>query len=607
MSETAIKRPLTRQPGISLVEMVVGLMIFSIIIFPLAVLPMKAVEQTGQAQSGTIAAFEIRRFFDDFSQEVGRSHRFMSVKPIATGAQLNMNESQQVFMAYWDEKTKSVKRVGYTFRQITPQAGAQTDTASAGLRRWQLLRAEIAPDAVIQDFEINDPIWKPMGKVTNDSNFYITGNKLNTDPIFVYCRASVCNPSIPAAEADGVRIQSSVTSTTTVGNSSAGSISFVYRQSRTPLRPLYFKLASLQQHTNREFAEIQVAPFSMALSRWDVTNSWIAEKTKLNTAIGNYKVPVETDKSGELNAATQLPLNDMHYNYRTGEMLVVTNSPNTSTTDAGLYIFKFMPGLPDYQPYSLSVSSGGSYTDNFPVALHVGDPGWPQGVSPRFLSVTQDIEENIYVLTRTGDGGSNAYRFWIQKFSPEGAWVSRFNLGTDISNVANGVIGLAYNPSSPNEVLALLRTSSGRYVIRAYPKDLNEDDPARAVPSAESPNLNVIDVTPDDFVWSLAKGLEYDPLHNRFIIIFGDAQSARVLSLDIDIRTGTSKSDEGTPAERAQAIHTLYPPNKSVPLTNPFGVAYDPLNNHVFVTTGENNTYPYYRILPNVRLNLVHK
>jgi prepilin-type N-terminal cleavage/methylation domain-containing protein len=587
--------------GLSLLEMLISLAVFSVIVFPMVLIPMKTMDQTELAKNNRIAIFETGNFFDTFHSEVNRSYRFFDFTPIAADAGLNMPTNQVVFMAYWDNRRQTEVRVGYALKEIFGFSGEP--------RRFQIMRAEIPEDAAIDDYQITSDAWKTVGKIVDTESFYITATPGSTSetnyvaPQFVYCRAAVCSTSILPIDADGIRIQSDSTVNPPLG------INLIYRNSTNTMRALYYRLATLQDSVNRGYANKQVLPFTTALTRWTKDDTWYAERTMPDTGFGAYNIPVHL--ASQVAGGTALPVNDMHYNYRTGELLTVTNSAATTSAqpESALYIFKSKPGLPNYKPYALSVASGGSYANTFPIVIHQGDAAWPPVTTQvDCLSVTQDLDNNIFVLMRTGAG---PYEYWIEKFTVQGQFVSRFHLGSDMDSAsATAVVGITYNPSSPDEIIALIRkTSTPTYVFRSYLKDQNNDSPARVITTAESTDpINGTAITPAGFNWTNAKGIEYDPINHRMIVVFGAASAdVQVLALDINMNQSPGPNEDGFPVDRAAIVTKVYMPDELTTLQDPRGIAYDPLNNLLFLPVNDaGGAYNYYTVIPNRLLNLVH-
>ncbi len=591
-----------RLKGQSLAEVMIGLTIFSVIIFPMAILPMKAVEVSSEAGNGSFAQYEIQTIFTEMSHEISQAYRFLPAV-----AHANFTTNQQLFLAYWDEKTQTTKRAAYAFREMKDPDTSLSYTP----KRWQLEKHDknfaglSAANGIITTLNY----FGPFGKVVHTKDFYITTAD-NTPPIFVYCRGKYCNAASPAKpeEADGVKIQAN--------SGTSGTLIFNYRGSKMKLDPMYFRLASMQTQRHRNFAENQVLPFTAALNRWDSLDTWAAERTVAGVGgLGSFNVAI--DKVPDEATAVKLPFNDFHYNLKSGELLAVSNSPDTSLNEAALYIFKFKPGMKDYKPYQMNLLDGGSYHDSFPIILHRDDPEWPTPASsasahfvePKFLSVTQDNEDNIYVLVQTE--AIAPYRYWIEKFSPEGVFKSRFSLGavTDVKTA----YGITYTPGTPNELLVLMKKFNDDPVIRAYPKEQNQDDPLRTVYSAESPALDNAGTTPTGFSWDNAAGFDYDVIHNRFLVLSSQASSTpndyiQIVSIPNLFMTVDSKDQ----AQGSVFLNRLYAPSIDITpfrKTNkvPTGIAFDPLNNTVYLSTTEGANHYYYQIIPRDRLNIAKR
>lgn len=608
--------------------MLIGLMVFAIIIFPLSMLPIKAIEQTQSSKEIGVTAFEMHSFFNRFGKEVGLSYRFLpeikgaTFVGIGSGSTNSFKTNKQIFFAYRDEGSQKVRRVGYQFKEET-----------AGSGKWQLLRAEIPENANLEDYAPNGSAWKSTFKIAGTTDFYITGEKDSagniTEPSFAFCRESSCSEDIKPQDADGVRIQSGSIKTT--GNPSNPNpppsplgLYFTYRSSTSYIRPMYYRLASLQSNPHRNAAEQQLLPFSMSIAYWNETKNWLMEKSVTSSDGSTFKVPI--DKSGDITSATKLPIRDFHFNYRTGELLAVSNttpSANANPERNGLYIFKFKPGLPDYRPYILDLANSmQSYAEKFPVAIHSGEPGavitFDANNQAEFLSVTQDSEDNIYVLTVIARQSPMVdYEYYVQKFSPDGEYVSKFNLGSQQSNNFQA-LGITFNPATPNEVLVLCRTgitplneNSGTLVIQAYPKDQNTTQASGVLVSAKSVQLDSTAAKSkfSNFNWGASlRGFEYDPLHHRFLLLSEKSSSStpvlQILSLDTDF--------DAENLDRAGYVQQVYFRNAPASSdTTPTGLAFDPKNNHAYVavvhTSSPSSIYGYYQVVPNTLLNAVVK
>lgn len=596
--------------GISLVETLVGLTLFSILVIPLAMLPIQAMDISEEDKASSILNLEMKWLLNDMQQNIGQAYRFQpEVKNVA-----GFNAKQQLFIAYWDDSKKQVKRIGYTLRET-----------SSGSNKWQLLRADIPENADIMDYQVNDTTWKPTTKAINGNEFYLTTED-ETAPQFLYCKNAVCDKDVIPDHADGVRLQGS-------GDTyyaSAKGVRMVYRNSDIPFEPMYFKLASLQPNDNRNLAQTQLLPFAMSVKECDASCNWLAEKTVNHPALGNYNIPIASPSELGQNGVEPLSVSDFHYNYRTGELITVSESPGINRSDNAQfssYIFKSRPGSPDQGPYRLQLFFRESYIDNFPLIISRDDPMIPQfgyqGETAIFRSVTQDNDDNIYVLTLITDNGASAGgffgfgmqlqdQFFILKFSPEGQYISRFHLGSDVANHRFAIPGITYNPATPNEIYALVRNKAGNFVIRAYPKDQDEDDPDRVIISANSEILNNPndnskpnpDIAPGQVNWFDARGLEYDPLHNRFIILFSPFnENSYILSLDHDLKvqTGLFAGINNQPVSRAKLVPKIYLTNSKDTLQNSFGIAYNPLSNQLYIGSGST----YYSVIPNNLLNVV--
>ncbi len=632
----------SHRTGVSLVEMLTSLAIFSIIVFPLIMLPIKAVDQTEELKNSGMLQFESDNFFREFHTDINLAHRFFPFNIYAAILGEDMPIERFTFMAYWNPSNNQEVRVGYQLREI-----------EAGSGKWELLKAIIPANARLSDFASNSQNWKPASKILNKVNYAISGLS-NTPPIFVYCHQNNCGTSanpIPPEKADSIRLQSG-TRETPLG------LLLRYRNATVTISPLFFKLASMSPNPDRFMEESQFFPFSAHLGRWNAQEAWIAEKIKNDPMIGNYRVPVES--AAELATAIRLSPKDIHYNYRTGELLAVSNSDtNVTPTERGYYIFKFHPGLASYVSYDINIPQGGTITHNFPVVLHNDDPGALPFGEAEFLSVTQDSDDNIYVLGKTNltmlsqyspssssrlaqshtfsdhsilsrllgflcppaqaQAANPTHFFWIQRFSPEGQFLSRFNItANDVSEVA----GIAFNSATPNEICALIKRTNGDFHIRVYPKDQNEDDPTRVVYSAQSAKLNDPAIAGDfTAAWNTngVVGLEYDSLHQRYLTVLGSSVSTNATAtlLSLDVQTGTNAN------ERVLAVSNIHAPLNGpvAPILSKadlapqsqsaIGVAFDPLNNIPFITTTENDSgntnFFYYQLLPSRRLTIVYR
>lgn len=606
------------QAGVSLMEMLISLAIFAVVAMPMMMMPLQAVDMSTEARNTSSLNFEIAEFFTDFQHDVNMSYVFMDISQIAANnTSLGLDPRRQVFLAYWDPQQRRTIRKGYQFRPIPGFSD-----------RWEMMEADIQGTDEISDFAMsNNNVWRTTTKTLQGSSFYIKGN-----PQFVYCKAGACgtdslNQPITALGADGIRIQNSTTPVNVpirgLDASTAGGVQlqfaplqFVYRNVSysTPIK--YFRLATLQQDIARRIAPYQILPFPMALKEWRVSNAngrprtqqhWIAEKSITLPIGATTRTPLEMGT--DLNSAYwELPLRDMHYNRLEENLLVATSSDRTINDDnnRGAYIFKFRPGYIDYRAFTMTPSTGDAYSDPFPVVIHRGQhPAWPASWDRlEFLGVTQDSENNIYVLAKTGTIAP--FTYWVQKFSPQGEYLSKFPLGTRVSTTVNSALGIAFNPATPDEVQVFIRNAAtGNFEIVSYPSAQNTTDSASVVISATSPNLNAIALG-NSLSWDNVQGMEYDALNNRYLFVFtgagtGTTNYAQLVSLDAELASGFGSNL----MDRAQFVLRIYPPNDNNALTGPSGIAYNPANNTVFLATYTGSTNPsrYYTILPDVPLN----
>jgi len=594
-------------------EMLISLAIFAVVAMPMMMMPLQAVDMTTEARNTGSLNYEIAEFFTDFQHDVNMSYAFVDIAQIkANNPSLGLDPAKQLFVAYWDPQERKTIRKGYQFKLIP-----------GTVSHWVMMEANIHASDLLTDMERDDPIWRIQTKTLQGENFYIDGN-----PRFTYCKAGACgtdsnNQPITALGADGVRIQDNAgTASAEIkgmdGSTPAGQkeqyipLKFVYRNVSYSTPVKYFRLASLQQDIARKLASCQVLPFPMALREWKVDSTllrtqqhWIAEKP---ITIGGVSVQIPVETATDFTGAySELPLNDMHYNRLDETLLVATSSATSVPSQArGAYIFRFRPGFIDYRAFTMHPSKGETYSDPFPIIIHPGDPAWPEGADMfQFLSVTQDTENNIYVLAKSANTG--VYTYWVEKFSPDGEYLSRFILDASVSPANDSALGIAYNPAAPDEVQVLVRLTNGDFRILSYPTAQNTDDKTNVVISAKSPALNAINLG-SGLTWSNVKGIEYDPLNNRYLFVFngagvGTTDFVQIVSLDAEL-TDTSVS---TLLARSRLVLKVYPPNSETPLTNPVGIAYNPTNNLVYLSTfktdGSANPSRYFTVLPDEPLN----
>lgn len=603
-----ILKPQEQHQGVSLVEMLISLMLFTAIVFPLMMLPIKALDQSEEGRNESIIDFEANQFFGELNNSIGLAYRFFPLDEdtVPNGECMEaFNPHKQLFLAYWDETSKSVVRVGYGLKKI-----------EGSVSKWQFVKTTIPANPTLKYDVANKQgalrnycpwsNWDTINRVASNTEFFITGGTGNDEPNFVYCVGSRCSGDITPFEADGVRLQSN----TVEDYDNPQNIKILYRNGEIILSQLYFKLASKQTQPNRHMAGMQFLPFTTTIESWGPDQNWIGEKSISIPSIGtSMYVPFGQTGCSAQATCRALPLSDPHYNYRTGELLMATQSLDTTASGSALYLFKFRPGLPNYQGYQFNYTQGNSYQNPFPVVLHQGDPGYPPvapGQKFQALSVTQDMKDNIFVLVATPE--SSTCQYWVEKFSPQGQYKSRFCI-IDRSNANSfeNAQALAYNPATPHEilVLALQRTASQTAYLVAYPKDQNQDQFSNVQMSAFSQEL--IGSTQDPINLSQYNfldvgGMEYDPLHHR-VIFSTSASTAPVdhalalISIDIDLRSlpeGDPEND-GSPWQRSNNITQVYPLNRDIRIRVrdalppyfpiiPNGVAYDPTSNNFYIT-----------------------
>jgi prepilin-type N-terminal cleavage/methylation domain-containing protein len=580
--------------GFSLIEMLIALAIFSVVIFPVMTIPMKAADQSRLLQDNTKVSYELGGFFDKLRQEVNASYRFITV-PVETASgnttPITDYKNRTVFMAYWDQASGTEKRVGYMFKAV--------DT-----NQWQLYKAYIdAGDEITTYRADNTEVWKSVAQLVSDTDFYMVGPS-NAAPYFLYCQGSTCNTSINPEVADGVRVQSGTSAGSPTG------MTFYYKDREvSSVDAVYFKLGSTNPTITRSLADSQVVPFATAIKQWTSSGSWFQQKT-----VSSVKYP--HDGSGSADMSSDMPFNDFYYNHKSGDLLAVTNTQTDAgtTTAGGLYIMKLRPGYPDYKPYQLRYSSGNTYIENFPVSIHKDEPGWLY--NGKFLSVTQDDEGYIYVLaygrridaadSDSADGSATSLAYWVERFSPQGDFVSRFKLGSAV----NTAYGITYNPGQPDDIQILVKEAGSYsadlpYKIYSYPKTQNEYLAKGVVLKTRSLKLNTAAVT-SLLDSGVPTGIEYDPVHHRYLIaIQASNTDAQILSLDADASATTANTNDATLADRASSVSIIFYASNSSPyhLQYPDGIAYDPYSNMVFLSTENGGTYNYYAVIPSVKLN----
>ena len=82
----------------------------------------------------------------------------------------------------------------------------------------------------------------------------------------------------------------------------------------------------------------------------------------------------------------------------------------------------------------------------------------------KFTSVTQDEDGYIYVLAiRPQNGTSTPFEARLLRFAPEGGYLSQSNITGTGSTKINNAYGIAYTPSSPQEIHALIQIGTNYF------------------------------------------------------------------------------------------------------------------------------------------------
>lgn len=592
---------MTAQPGFTLTELMISMIIFGIVIVPLVALPIKTAKRSDDLSAQSLTANEVKHFESKLQDELGQSYLLLPIGS-TPGFTTVDQDFQHFFFAYWDESNQEVVRVGYKYEEtgsFTPKhykIYRTVLTENSDLECYQDPRPAGAP---CDDLDTN-PNWSAIGVVVSAANLYFT-NSTEANGVWSYCKDLYCDLSLDPNEVTALRILQ-------------GKITAHYTSSTEVMPGALFKLAGLLAHQDRSLAKNKVLPFAMSTRVWTAQTMWLREVARSVNYYGStadYKTPVAHNTEAEAacgsgvasengvtvpaDSCLLLHFNDPHFNYKTGEIVVVSNSNSHNPTSAkqALYIFKLRPGVPDYPPFSMNLNGLPSTSESFPITLNEQDTWYVPNAQA--ISVTQDDQDNIYALVENASSSV----FWILKFSSQGRFVSRFPLEPSLSDVK----GITFDPASPEEVIVLAKEGSN-WQLRTYNKNTSSETFAYVKATGVSANLDTTDVlgTGGLYDWDNAEGIEYDPLHHRYLVLFGTAAvDARIISFDIDF-----SNTNGTPFSRAVTINKLYKQDSLTPLVLPEGIAFNPLSNTVYLVTG-NKDPRLYEMVPNHKLNPVYK
>ncbi|MCA9840769.1 MAG: prepilin-type N-terminal cleavage/methylation domain-containing protein [Cyanobacteria bacterium HKST-UBA03] len=569
--------------GFTLNELIISLVIFAIIVLPLVSLPVKTAQRSRDLSFDALSALESKRFMMRLSDEIGHATEFLP-----TDSLTDFDENQSVFFAYWDSRNQSIKRLGYRYRE--PVAGRYVIervelNAESDLNCYRTTRPAAAP---CTDLTTN-PNWVGVGSVVgNDSLYFTQANAANG--LWSFCKGLHCDtlPSdaaLKSEDATALMIRSNDV-TARFGNAAFS------------LPGALFRLGNMVTRPNKDTSPDRVQAFSMARRSWSLDDMWLLDTTVAVTDFSGgsvtYKVPIDTN--AEVAGGTDLSFNDPHFDYRSGELVVVANSSAGNTQ--GLYIFKMRPGHPDYPAYSINTNKVYQTVNGFPVVLRKEDIAGLAHSTISAVSVTMDSDNAIYALFEdTTDS-----EYWIVKISSDGKLVHSFPL----SSLVDDARGITFNPAMPDEVIVLTKTGAD-WKLMAFPKNVQylNDQGAYMLPTGSSINLNTADVIGGGglYDWQDVHGFEFDPFHHRYLFLFGDGTTAaRILSLDSDL-----SNTKGTPFSRSTSANQIYPKTtdaSNTELLDPIGLAFNPQNNTAYVVA--NTAAPtLYEVTPNTKLNII--
>jgi hypothetical protein len=595
------KRP-KAPTGLSLMEVLVGLVLFGVVAVPLMTLPLKGAKQAESIKHESNLTFEVKYLLGDFQDQLGYAYRFlpMELSPQQTWQENGLDEvypltqeaavpenvrlqNKMMFVGYWDPNTQSTRRIGFMFRRIQLESGEFA---------WQLFKADLGDAALTMNAAIQGRAsWQLASRSATGQEYYLTGPKATGtstvtnpnsgpasqfEPNFVYCQSNLCNLNISPGAADGVKIQfNPVRESNLVEDPVGADIVAHFEETSYTIRPLYFKLGGKQNNLGRTHMPEQVLPFTSSVKRWAKSESCLQEVSSRsrNCQLSNEGV------------GTNLTLADMLYDFETDKLYTVSAS---ATPNNRFYIHRFSPGERDYQAYEdpNTIASIGNSRDSFPVNFTSQDPGWVAGSTMRPLSITLDSVKNMILLVKASVGATDSY--YIYTFSPFGKYLSRFNITGTVNQEARGIpFGVTFNPTAPREVLVGFNTATNRVSLFGFLKDTKEDDPDKVLPSAVFRTG-----TRTGFGIAGARNLEYDALSSRLLI----SNATTIHSVDL-----SAPQPERTLVTLntiwLNSNNDIYPETFTAP--NLEAVAYNTLTNSLYITSGGF----YYQVIPNELLN----
>ena len=397
-----------KKRGISLLEMLVSLGIFTVIVLPLVSLPIKAKEQNNDAlNNGKIDALVSDILNNTLAKDINSAASFM---PLSTtlclynpdNSPCTANYTNYLFLASPSTNRADDSRIAY---RIIPKKKIQDfgdidqgDVHSNGDNTeshppqaaienvYVLQRLKIGPTDTLSSI-IDNKNWVTLGD--ENSSKQLTFNALR----FSYCKDGHCTTTNNPLNDNGPKDADAVQLTSINTSARSSDPSFTIKVGNTTLKqsPIYYKLGS--QQTNI-----------------DADNKIYAFPTVLNSY-------------GSLSSAVPIN-NDIAFDYKTGEIIIAGLYTN-STGNQVIYINKCRSEV------GCSSTSFDNLNDSYYKYLPVNMltsriPAWD--VNYTIKSVTQDNTGNLFVLATSTTPGINPV---VLRFTAQGVFDGSFNVSSD--------------------------------------------------------------------------------------------------------------------------------------------------------------------------------